>query len=562
MAGTSPPSHMLALTFRMLRDRGFVQLPRIGATRRFEGLLECRGGAVRVRLTISDWDFVHYPTIRVLDAPPQLPVLTPHIDADRGLCYLANGAVVLDRYHPEHAIAQCLDRARLELDRLMTKPTYRQDEFASEFGASWNVGQRPLPWTVLLASIEPTAITASALVVGPANRCMLAIASDADEIHRLCEARGWPVPTAAAASCWLIRSDHYPTLPAHGLPQTIGDMFAWIKAWDHRAYSAIQTILAQPEYLQLPHVIFLVQSPAGWFGFELVLDPVKRKAFQRRPRYMRQSLHGRDRDRPISRLAVQEIGAPFVHGRNLTYPSLRDRHITLVGCGAIGGYLAQALVKLGAGTGAGQLMLIDPDELRAENLGRHWLGFGSLFMPKAEAVQRSLQHQFPGAKLVAYPRPILLPEDLKGDLVINATGEEALSEAINYRHVQLPSSTRPPLLHVWVAGNGDCVQALWTDTAKYACYRCLRCTDPARTPRFPLYDNPPEQRNLGCHAFTPYAVSAPMAAAALATDMVVHWLQGDPSPRFRTRLIEGSSARKHKPQNIEPLTGCPACSPR
>ena len=552
----------LAAALRALQDRGFVQLPRAGHARRFEGALACQCGAVRIRLTIRDWDFVHYPTVQVLEAPSGLSGLLPHIDADRGLCYLASGSVILDRFHPEHAIAQCLDLARLELDRLLTGPVYRQNEFQSEFGANWNIGQRPLPWTVLLGSIHPDSDHASALLVGPPDERMLAISSLPEETTRWCAVRGWPAPVEAALTCWIVHSDQAPTLPQHGLPGTIGEMFAWIKSWDLHAYAAIQRVLGRPDYLARSHVMFLLQSRAGWLGFDMALDATKRQVFLRKPSYMRQSLHGRGGSRSVSRVAVQEIGPSFVHSRNLTYPSLKDRRITVVGCGAIGGYLAQALVRLGAGTGAGQLTLIDPDLLRAENLGRHWLGYDSLLLPKVEAVRRRLQQEFPGVNVRAWPREVNWHGDLCGDLIIDAAGEEALSEALNYHRLQIDSAVRPPLLHAWIVGNGDCAQALWTDTPKFACYRCLRCNDGARTPRFPVMNHPMEQRNLGCHAFTPFAVSAPMMAAALACDLVVDWMRGNPSPRFRTRAVESADVRKLKPQNLTPLTGCPACSPR
>lgn len=168
-----------------------------------------------------------------------------------------------------------------------------------------------------------------------------------------------------------------------------------------------------------------------------------------------------------------------------------------------------------------------------------------------------LTRQFPGARIAAQYRPVQ-PSDLRGDLVIDATGEEAVSLSLNHWRLALPETGRPPLLHVWIYGNGECTQALWVDSSKHACFRCLRRLD--RTPRFDLQLSLPARRVAGCQAFTPYAVSAPMAAAALATDLTIAWLQGDPKPRFRTRMLEGVSARTLKNQDVDPLAGCPACA--
>lgn len=552
----------LGMVLRMLRSRGFTDLPPDGRSRRFEGALGCRCGSVRVELVISDWDFVTYPVIRVLDAPPELPVLAPHLDAERGLCYFANGAVILDRYHPEHAITQCLDQATAELDRLMSGATYREGEFQAEFGPNWNIGQFPLPFPVLLGTISAKDERAEEFLIGPEGERYVMVTSHDEEATHLCRTRGWPAPVVAAATCWVIRSEQYPSLPRSALPHTVGEMFAWIKEWDRSAYAAIQRILGHKEYLAFDRVTFLLQTRAGWFGFDLTLDRIKRLGCQRRPTTMRQSLHGRGGDLPIVRLAVREISPDFVHSRNLTHPSLKDRRITLIGCGAIGGYLAQALVKLGAGSGKGQLILIDSETLQAENLGRHLLGFESLFVSKTLALQRSLTGQFPSSQIIALERKARFSSDLRGDLVIDATGEEAFSEALNHWCLQQPEATRVPVLYVWILGNGGGTQCLWMDAAGFACYRCLRQNDPARTPRFDLPRQPADSHGLGCHASTPYAVSAPLAAASLATDAIIAWLRGDPSPRFRTRATEGTRIRNIKSQNLDRLMGCPACSPR
>lgn len=549
----------LGAALRLLRARGFVDLPRKGLKRRFEGPLPYCNGSVRIRLEIEDWDFVDYPSIQLLEAPADLPALLPHVNAIGGFCYLAQGALVLDRYHPEHAIAHCLDRASQELDRLATDPQYRQGEFQTEFGANWNVGQLPLPWNVLLGSLSSDAKRASAFLIGPSDAQLVAVVGQDEEAAHLCQARGWPAPTPAAATCWIVHSDCMPTLATIGLPRSIGEMFAWIKAWDRRAYGAIQTVLGQREYLAQPKILFLVKSPAGWFGFEFSLDESKRKVFLRKPNLMRQSLHGRGSTRPIGRVSVTEFGTDFVHSRNLTFPSLKDRRIVLVGCGAIGGYLAQALVKLGAGSGTGELVLIDPDKLGAENIGRHLLGFESFLMPKVQALELALSSQFPQVRIIKQERDALFPADLSGDLIIDATGEEALSEAMNYHRQQLAVTNRPPLLHIWVTGNGECVQSLWQDSQKFACYRCLRLNDLPRTPRFDILPAPKDVRVLGCQAFTPFAVSAPMSASALAIDSLIDWLKSDPSPRFRTRTVESSKAKKIKNQDLSPLSDCPAC---
>lgn len=536
---------------------GFRPVAAPKGRRHFDGDLHCKLGEVPVQIQISDWDFSSYPVINVRERPEFLQGLLPHLFGSNGLCYFATGSVILDRYYPDVALAQCLQQARDVLDRLAIDPDYRQTEFEAEFGATWSLGQLPLPETVLLADVADADVSAPCHFLN--GRSFAYVTHRAEELVRFCQARGWP-QQATTTTCWLLRTSSKPLL-REAMPRTVAEMFVWLRLWAMEVYVRIQEVLADRAYLASSQAMFLVRTPVGWFGFGIQLDATKRKAYQRKARLYRHYLHTHGGGIPITRYSVTDIGSEFVHSRNLSYPSLKDRQITLVGCGAIGGYTAHALAKLGAGSGTkGRLRLIDPDLLGPGNLGRHYLGTDYLFAFKAQAVATDLLKQFPTLNVVAEVRAVNFSLDLDGDLVINATGEESLSEAINYHHLRRREEARTPLLHVWILGNGQCAQAIWVDRRKFACYRCLCHPGPERRPRFDVLDAPRLTKVLGCTAFTPYAVSAPMAAAALATDTVIGWLEGNPAPRFRTRAVEGPLVRKLKNQDLSPLQDCPACS--
>jgi molybdopterin/thiamine biosynthesis adenylyltransferase len=553
------PASRLALALRKLDELGFKPIKRPGPARCFVGELRCAKGPVKVRLEISDWEFTTYPTLVILERPPFLPALTPHVSIDGFQCYFVQGRVVLDRYRPDHAIWQCVEQARRELDRLSGSPTYREREFEQEFGANWEIGQQPLPIPVLLADVAGDGAV-PCFGIGVDDGLYIIAASDEVQVKALAEARGWPVPTRRKIGTYIVRSAKSPTLPSGQLPATIAQVFAWIKSWDPAAMKRIHAVLGQREWLEFKAVQFLIESPAGWFGFFFELSPNRKLMHQRKPSGYRQHLYSNGNELPITRVSVRQISPDFIHSRNLLFPSLKDRRITLIGCGAIGGYLAQALVKLGAGSGTGLLTLIDPDLLDPGNLGRHFLGMDGLYKHKVVALKEALTKQFSHANIVAEPRSATYPSDIAGDLVIDATGEEAVSEAINAHRRSTSRVEGVPVLHTWIVGNGECVQALWVDQLKYACFRCMRRNDPARSKRFPVVDHDPETRVVGCNAYTPYAVSASMSASALAIDMIVDWLKGDVSPRFRTRNMEGAKARSIKNQNVKPLEGCPGCA--
>ena len=118
------------------------------------------------------------------------------------------------------------------------------------------------------------------------------------------------------------------------------------------------------------------------------------------------------------------------------------------------------------------------------------------------------------------------------------------------------------MLHVWIAGNGEATQALLVDGKKGGCFRCLWTDDPkiGMKGRIPLLKEHPRTRFVGCQSVTMFPVSAAMSAAALATDLVIDWLEGDPSPRFRTRAREKAKVFRTDPQDLSRLKDCPACS--
>lgn len=125
----------------------------------------------------------------------------------------------------------------------------------------------------------------------------------------------------------------------------------------------IHAVLGQREWLGFNAIQFLIESPAGWFGFFFELSTNRKLIHQRKPSGYRQHLYNKGHELPIVRVGVSQISPDFVHSRNLRFPSLKDHRITLIGFGAIGGYLA------GAGSGETRCRiwhrLVDADRPRS-----------------------------------------------------------------------------------------------------------------------------------------------------------------------------------------------------
>jgi molybdopterin/thiamine biosynthesis adenylyltransferase len=549
----------LAAVLQELTARGFKARRQVRGVYRFEGTFDCRGEPVRVELAFSNLEFLTYPSIKVLSGIDR-SALVPHLFASGSLCYFQEGSVVLDRFDAAASLAQCLDQAQRILELIKFDPEYRRQDIQDEFLVHWSDSRSFLP--VLMGSVSPEAKSTTYWKASISTDPLMILTDDQAEAAALAKALGAASSKPLSCPCWLFKSD-VPLLVPMSMPKTVHELFTWLKDWDPALSKAVQRLLdTDRSYLQYGIVTFAVRSIAGWLCFGFELNNYMRTAYKSKPSGFRHHLHNRGAGTAIFRYSVIEVGSDFVHSRNLSFPDLKNKKITLMGCGAIGSYLAPALVRLGAGTGSGSLRLIDDDTLWPENLGRHYLGYPSLFKSKSAELKAELERQFPMAKILSSEENAARVANLfDADLLIDATGEEALSEMLNAR--RLAKASRTPLLHVWILGNGEAVQTLWAQGPKSACYRCLRKSGPGepREDRYPVLKAPPKRKQIACHAFTPFAVSAAMNASALAAEVIVDWLErGDPSPRFRTRIADNADVLKVKNQNPERLWHCPACS--
>ena len=544
---------------RFLRSKGFRQVRAQGATAKaFRGELTCRGQAVQVRVEISDWDFVFNPRIFLESVPDTLKGFRPHVLSGGDLCYYTKGAIVLDRFKPAEAVARCLTRAQETLEEMAGGGEFRFGA-GDEFGLYWSEG------SVYAGRIDVKKKRARLVYVESDQRKFHVLSQTSEEPEWLARAVGGAIKPQFEIPVWLIETQQHPTVDVDvGLPKTIKGVLDWVKRWDALSFQRLTSLFESKEYLDHSAVAFVFASPIGFFGFFLELDTAHRNAYKRKPARYRQYLYAKGARTPVTRLYGIDISPEFVHTRNIQGNSLLGKKVTVVGCGAIGGYVAHALIRLGAGLGGGgRLTFIDYDVMQPGNLGRHVLGFPALDLGKAEALKNQLSGEFPYARLRALEEDVRQYHRLfEEDLIIDATGEESLSIALTHAHQKyLNGRGICPLLHVWVAGNGEAVQALFVDEKKRGCYRCLWIDqmEKGMKDRMPLLKKAPVTRFIGCQSVTMFPVSAAMSAAALASDIVIDWLAGSPSPRFRTRARENAEVFRIKNQDLAKLEACPAC---
>lgn len=549
-----------------LAGRGFKVRPAPrGCVASYRGSLPFRGGNLRIQLNVVDWRFKRRPEILLLERPAALQGFRPHIGRGKDLCYVDRESVLMDPYQPVQVIGACLRKAEETLEDIAGDRL--RIDVQSEFLVHW-LGSESVPiflWAAASARRELLAVGAS----WRGGSKTFTITDDAARTSKMLAKLGVAVGDDFGECVCEFVTTKFPSFdPDTWPPNTLKEVLVWLRGWDASLEKSLLGRLESTWTVNRRFLVFLISSPSGQFGFHM---EVKYQSDNERKRLAKDRGERRQRilrqDPRIVRFNVTDISPSFVHGRNQTDGrTLAGKRIAVVGCGTIGGYLATFLARLGTGFGDGILSLYDPQDLAAENLGRHVLSMRDLFRNKALAVKELILSEFPYLNVVASDSDATLTGDLfDADLVIDASGSSAIASILNAENLRLlKAKQQSAVLHVWVEGAGDAARSLLVDSLDHMCFECqyLRPTAQPIRDRFPLVDN---DRHTGrtypgdCSSYMPFAVSAATAAAGLALDATRDWANNSPGARFRSHRLNKISTQSRKDSSPEPLASCPAC---
>ena len=490
-----------------------------------------------------DPTFFDLPRIRLLKIPPELPNAVPHLGADGGLCYLAKGTVVLDIYDPVGQSLACLQRAAAVLGQILKGEMV--EDLAEEFFAYWN------GW-LCFVDMQGEDLGRQNCIVAQANGNPLWFITDnEDRTTRKLHSLGYQV-TDKTVLTYRIKTTAQPRpLTSHWPPETVADILAWQGTLDSRCRRKIHERIKEGQSKKANGVLIIIESPLMTYGFAVLFDHQvgqKTKLSDRKDSSFGMKVI------PVS---VIRIDDRYLAQRNIPKSkTLAGKRIALVGCGTIGGYLSDMLVKAGAGTCGGKLTLVDFDYLVPQNIGRHRLGFPDLLSNKAEAMAKELKRLSPGVEVHALPVDVRQAQLGKLDLLIDATGEESLGHWLCGRY-----GAPTPMLSVWIEGPGTTVRALLRANASGACYRCLWHSHKRGELRSTLDALPNILAGHGCEGlYVPFPASVSVQAASLGAEMALDWINGIHSPALRTRLID--QTHQLATPDCDPLRDrdCPLCN--
>ena len=530
----------------------------------YDGVLDETGLNIPVVVSVNDIDFVKPPVIKLVDPEAGSRGQVPHVlRSDGTFCYLDGKAIVLDRYKPGETIIQCLEQADKVLrDALRGRLVH---DLADEFGDYWADGKvlvdLPLDFEgdakIQILRLDKKPDSESILVSSGASRFA--------SLHKNNTGKD-PEPGVLCPVIRVPSLSFDPKLPWP--PKNLAKLNEWLRRTAPAALGATETAFTRSKSGHIQWIC--LSAPNGRFFVSAEIAKAYRTSelLENRRANIAKTLRHIEGAVKISGYVGVPVDEGYVFSRNLgRMKNLAGKRILLIGCGTVGGFLAQQLAQSGAGASDGTLTLVDQDTLQGANLGRHLLGAPYLNRNKAEACAEFLREQLPHLDIGSISDSITNRLDVLGrhDLVIDATGEEALSIALN-EHAVTRRPDFPPILFVWIEGNGAAAVGFMSGDSDLACFKCLKI-DLNGPKRFRLVRSEVELesgRNLACGDahFIPFPVSRAAAAAGLACDMALEWANDGPRHRWRSVTMDHRRAVQIKDGNPKRIDHCPACGNR
>lgn len=508
----------------------------VASTLMVEGGLTTRFGDVPC-LAWIDRSFQRFPLVQLCPIPECLRPIAPHVGVDGFLCYIAEATAVVDIFDPIGQTLAAFEQAARVLDQIMAGE--RVDDLAEEFFAFWpgeplyvDVNSRQTGEGILLSIGRASAVSDDPERTLAKLKHRPGVHREQDVVVDWVTTKAVPRPTP----------DAWP-------PNTVRQLLDWQGQLDNACRRKIEARIVKAYRKGADLAIVVIDSPSMPYGFA-VFDLQKNRrgssCDQRLPIY----------DLNINRLCMVRIDDAYVIQRNIPgQATLAGKRIAMVGCGTIGGYLAEMLAKAGAGSLGGELMLVDNQRLEPGNLGRHRLGIDKSFLPKSTSMADEIKRAMPASNVRALTHDVR-EVNLEGfDLLIDATGEQSLGQWLAARHSQTS-----PLLHVWIEGAGVAVRSYIGNHDSEGCFRCL--CDYENRGVFQAVEGGVEPlfAGQGCEGpYVPFSASVSMQAAALGFDAAMAWVGGNSWPGLTTRVL----SKVHEPVTADCTVlkrpGCPAC---
>lgn len=361
-------------------------------------------------------------------------------------------------------------------------------------------------------------------------------------------------------------------------PKNLRAVFDWLKANDQSAFVA--TVNHFVENPTKRHLLLLDAQRQGTVGVYVEISlkatgidtyaagkSTARKSLRRiKHNQVAARLSSRGSVKVFSRVSVVEAHRNTLLMRNRRKPetgNLSRMRIALIGCGTIGGYVADLLMRSGAGCGKKPFQLYDGDSFGPQNFGRHSLTSADIGMNKAQALAgrvASATHLLTKIEGIPNDFCVEIKELQRYDIIIDATGRPPISKRLAKLARSVDKSSRPTLIHGFNDGNGRASKVIIDDGR--SCYGCV-ISDPAfyknRVDLRFRKINMEQEKHLDCGStYTPYDAAVSVVTAGLIQEAALETLEPEKGWTYKEHLF--TNERSRKPRILSSNPQCPICN--
>ncbi len=393
-----------------------------------------------------------------------------HVAWDDGIsaeiCYGRDNNLSADLHDPGRVFFEALSRALSILEKSLTDQDYNKNELLREFAGVWRFHVKSS--SSLICIVEPTDKPA-----------LLEIRSSIKESSSSIDKRTYAIDTSSPCNNnnFFFKKGQdkernvkgkgavIPISPLLPPPEPSESIELWwrkqldvLSAEQKRELKKIVKRTKTREFFILCHAEY--KSDTIWFGVHCTSE-----SKQYAPLTLCYLNYW-----DFKAIHIEVISHQLLVPRAGGLTDLKEAKVCVVGCGSVGGYIADML----ASSGVGKLTLIDNDIFEIENLHRHFLDPIYIFWPKARALKYHLEFKYPFIQTEFLTKDFLDIEKTDFwehfDSIIIAIGaasyERKFNEFIKSNHINTPVIT------TWVEPFGVGGHAVATIPEKKGCLDC------------------------------------------------------------------------------------------
>lgn len=271
-------------------------------------------------------------------------------------------------------------------------------------------------------------------------------------------------------------------------------------------------------------VIFNAETPSGrtWFGVKFESDAKKYLPL--------------DRDTiqhwTVSPIKVRIFSPDAMLPRGGANIGLREKSVLLVGCGSVGGEIADRL----ASAGIGKIHLSDPDTFSWDNIYRHVLRSALVGFGKAFSLDFELENKYPWIQCQHDKKTLLEYRDVERlkpfDLIIIAIGSPTHERL--FADYYCRTAGMPAMMNTWLEGYGVGGHATLQVPGSKGCLFCAyvdntnMCRGLASNLNFIETNQDLTINNAGCgDLFLPYSGIDASQTAVMTSHLAAQYLLGN-----------------------------------